>query len=309
MLTDKQKEAREQAIGSSDAPVVAGVSTYCSPLELYYKLHGELPRYDDNETWEQKAGSKFEPVIAEIVAEELGLKIRRCPTRKHPKYDFMAASLDYEIISNPKGPGILEIKRRSGARFDTLPDDIALQVAHQMAVTNRDWGKVAVLFGWGKPVVFDVERDREVEECLIQLEARFMVRVKAGDPPTETWTPETVNLLKKLYPRDSGQEITLDHPELVQAAQYFLEAKAALAKCEDEVAGYEGTLKSAIGGASKAIVPGFGGISWKATKDGKKFDEAAFALAHPDLYAQFQKPKPGHRVFRVTPTKEITCKK
>ena len=57
MLTDKQKEAREQAIGSSDAPVVAGVSTYCSPLELYYKLHGELPRYDDNETWEQKAGS------------------------------------------------------------------------------------------------------------------------------------------------------------------------------------------------------------------------------------------------------------
>lgn len=135
-----------------------------------------------------------------------------------------------------------------------------------------------------------------------------MVRVKAGDPPTETWTPETVDLLKKLYPRDSGDEITLDHPELIQAAQYFLDAKAALATCEAQKAEYEGKLKSAIGGASKAIVPGFGAISWKATRDGKTFDESAFASAHPDLYAQFQKPKPGHRVFRVTPTKEITCK-
>jgi len=308
MLTEKQKEAREQAIGSSDAPVVAGVSTYCSPLELYYKLHGELPRYDDNETWEQKAGSKFEPVIAEIVAEELGLKIRRCPTRKHPKYDFMAASLDYEIISNPKGPGILEIKRRSGARFDTLPDDIALQVAHQMAVTNRDWGKVAVLFGWGKPVVFDVERDREVEEYLIQLEARFMVRVKAGDPPTETWTPETVDLLKKLYPRDSGQEITLDHPELVQAAQHFLEARVALAACEAQKAEYEGKLKSAIGGASKAIVPGFGAISWKTTKSTKRLDLDRLKAEHAELIEQYMVDQPGHRVFRVIQSKEITCK-
>lgn len=308
MLTDKQKEAREQAIGSSDAPVVAGVSTYCSPLELYYKLHGELPRYDDNETWEQKAGSKFEPVIAEIVAEELGLKIRRCPTRKHPKYDFMAASLDYEIISNPKGPGILEIKRRSGARFDTLPDDIALQVAHQMAVTNRDWGKVAVLFGWGKPVVFDVERDREVEEYLIQLEARFMVRVKAGDPPTETWTPETVDLLKRLYPRDSGKVIELPSEEAVKMVNTFLYYKEQIKVLEGLKADHEGWIKEQIAGASGAKLPGYS-ISWKTTKDGKTFDEAAFALAHPDLYAQFQKPKPGHRVFRVTPTKEITCKK
>lgn len=303
MLTDKQKEAREQAIGSSDAPVVAGVSTYCSPLELYYKLHGELPRYDDNETWEQKAGSKFEPVIAEIVAEELGLKIRRCPTRKHPKYDFMAASLDYEIISNPKGPGILEIKRRSGARFDTLPDDIALQVAHQMAVTNRDWGKVAVLFGWGKPVVFDVERDKEVEEYLIQLEARFMVRVKAGDPPTEAWTPETVDLLKRLYPRDSGKVIELPADAIGMAAN-FLHYKEQMEAAKAEKAKAEGWIKERMQDASAATVPGYK-VSWKTTKASVSFDEDAFATDHPDLYAQYQKSKPGHRRFLLTPTKEL----
>lgn len=307
MLTDKQKEARDNAIGSSDAPIVAGISTYCSPLELYYKLHGELPRYDDNETWEQKAGSKFEPVIAEIVAEDLGLKIRRCPTRKHPKYDFMAASLDFEIVNNPKGPGILEVKRRSGARFDTLPDDIHLQVAHQMAVTNRDWGKVAVLFSWGKPVVFDVERDKEIEEYLIQLEARFMVRVRESDPPTEAWTPQTVELLKKLYPTDSGKEIALPEDCLPILRQY-MDAKAQIEADEQAKADAEGQIKNMLGDASKAVLPGWGSITWKSTKPGKKFDIDRFKAEHPDLYAQYEVTKPGYRVFRVCPTKEITCK-
>ncbi|MBV6497638.1 MAG: hypothetical protein JFAIHJKO_02788 [Pyrinomonadaceae bacterium] len=306
MLTDKQKEARDNAIGSSDAPIVAGISTYCSPLELYYKLKGDLPRYDDNETWEQKAGSKFEPVIAEIVAEDLGLKIRRCPTRKHPKYDFMAASLDFEIVNNPKGPGILEIKRRSGARFDTLPDDIALQVAHQMAVTNREWGKVAVLFSWGKPVVFDVERDKEIEEYLIELEARFMMRVKAGDPPTETWTPETVDLLKKLYPRDSGKVIELPEEVALDCSQ-FLQSKADLKANKEQKARFEGHLKSLMGDASAAKVPGYS-ISWKTTKSTKRLDLDRLKAEHAELIEQYMVDQPGHRVFRVTPTKEITCK-
>ena len=50
MLTDKQKAERELSLGSSDAPIVAGVSPYKSPLELYYQLHGELPRYTNEET-------------------------------------------------------------------------------------------------------------------------------------------------------------------------------------------------------------------------------------------------------------------
>ncbi len=306
MLSDKQKAARELAIGSSDAPTVAGVSSYSSPLELYYKLTGELPRYDDNETWEQKAGSKFEPVIAEIVAEELDLKIRRAPTRQHPKYPFMVANLDFEIVNNSKGPGILEIKRRSGARFDTLPDDIHLQVAHQMAVTNRDWAKVAVLFGWGKPVVFDVERDMEMEEYLIELEARFMVRVQKGDPPTEAWTPETVDLLKRLYPRDSGVSIELGD-EGQRYIEGYCQSKIDIEAAENRKAEYEGWLKEKIASASLATAPGWK-LSWKSTKDGKKFDLDRFKAEHPDLYAQYEVTKPGHRVFRVTPTKEIACK-
>lgn len=303
MLSDKQKAAREKALGSSDAPIVAGVSKYSSPLELFHKLRGDLPRYDDNETWEQKAGSKFEPVIAEIVAEELGLKIRRVAPRTHPVHQWMTANLDFEIVNHPNGPGVLEIKRRSGERFHELPDDIALQVAHQMAVTNRNWGKVAVLFNWGKPVVFDVERDREVEEYLIELEARFMVQVEKGEAPTEAWTPQTVDLLKKLYPMDRGTTITLPI-EATQRIQLWEASKINIETAEGIKAQQEGWIKEHMQDAAAAVVPGYS-ISWKTTKAGKKFDIDRFKAEHPALYAQYEISKPGHRVFRVTPTKEL----
>lgn len=304
MLTDKQKEAREASLGSSDAPIVAGVSPYKSPLELYYQLHGDLPRYTDEETQAQRIGSKLEPMIAELAAEDLGLKIRRTGTKRHAKYPFMVASLDFEIINNPKGPGVLEIKNRGASKpFDTLPDDIHLQVVQQMAVTQREWGIVAVLFGFGNLKTYEVQRDRELEGYLIELEARFMARVQQSDPPDATWTPETVGLLKRLYPMDSGKTIALPEQHELNAAG-FLSAKAEMDAAEERKATYEGLLKNAVADATTGTLPGYT-ITWKSTKPGVKFDADAFKAEHPDLWAQYQKPTPGYRRFTVKPSKEL----
>jgi predicted phage-related endonuclease len=305
MLSDKQKAYREMALGSSDAPVVCGASSYCSPLELYYKLHGELPRYSDEESQAQRIGSKIEPLIAELAAEELQINIRRAATKRHPTHAFMVANLDFEIVSNPKGPGIFEVKNRIGTKpYDDLPDDIQIQVAHQLAVTRREWGTVAVLFGFGVLKTYEVERDKELEEYLIEIEAKFMLRVENHEPPTEAWTPKTIDLLRRLYPRDSGQEIVLDEHHAINAAG-FLQAKQEIEAAETKKALYEGLLKDALGVASVATIPGYK-MSWKATKDGKKFDEELFAKDNPALYEQYMVRKPGYRVFRVKPSKEVS---
>jgi predicted phage-related endonuclease len=305
MLTDKQKSEREASLGSSDAPIVADISPYKSPLELYYQLHGDLPRYTDEETQAQRIGHKLEPIIAELAAEDLGYKIRRCPTRRHAKYPFMVAHLDFEIVGGIKGPGLLEIKNRGASKpFDSLPDDIALQVAHQLSVVNRDWGIVAVLFGFGTLKTYEVQRDKELEEYLIELEGRFMLRVSTGEPPDHTWTPNTIDLIKRLYPSDTGKQIALDE-RFSFIAQRFDEAKSELKAAEERKASYEGDLKSAMGDASTAICAGYN-ISWKSTKASQKFDLDRFKAEQPTLFDQYQKPVPGHRVFRVTPSKEMT---
>ena len=306
MLTDQQKAAREASLGSSDAPIVAGVSPYKSPLELYYQLHGELPRYTDEETQAQRIGTKLEPMIAELAAEDLGYKIRRCPTRRHAKYPFMVAHLDFEIIGNLKGPGVLEIKNRGASKpFDTLPDDITLQVVQQMAVTNRDWAIVAVLFGFGTLKTYEIQRDKELEEYLIELEARFMVRVQNGEPPDHTWTPETVGILKKLYPTDSGRSIILPvGNETDVAFDHFYDGKRMIEEGEVLKADGEGWLKEHMQDATTAEAQRFT-VSWKSTKASQKFDVDQFKQEQPELYAKYLKHVPGYRRFLVKPAKEI----
>jgi len=304
MLTERQKAEREASLGSSDSSVVAGVSPYKAPLELYYQLHGELPRYTDEETQAQRIGSKLEPMIAELAAEELGYKIRRSPTRRHPKHAFMVANLDFEIVGGMKGPGVLECKNRGASKpFETLPDDIMLQVVHQLAVTQREWGIVAVLFGFGTLKTYEVQRDKELEEYLIELEARFMVRVQKGEPPDHTWTPETVGMLKKLYPTDSGKTIELPEQAIMYISQ-FRQAKDDLDEAESQKAEAEGWLKERMQQATTATAPGYK-ISWKSTKASKKFDLERFILENPAIAEGYFKTVPGHRVFRVIPAKEL----
>ena len=308
MLSDEQKASREGTIGSSDAPVVCGLSPYKSPLVLYYELHGELPRYTDEETQAQRIGSRLEPVIAELAAEELSIKIRKCPPRRHPKHAFMSANLDYEIVSHPKGPGVFEIKNRSGIKpWDTLPEDIEIQTRHQMAVTNREWGIVAAMFQFGTIKHYELERDMEIEEYLIHIEQNFLLRVETSDPPTADWNKDGLDMLKKLYPRDSGKMITLSE-DYAAIAGYLTQAKTELAHWEDQKSQFEGQLKAAMEDASIAVIPSYGEVTWKSTKSTKAFDEAAFKAAHPDLYEQFIKERPGYRRFLLKPSKELICK-
>ena len=308
MLSDKQKEAREGSLGSSDAPVVCGVSPYKSPLVLYYELHGELPRYSDEETQAQRIGSRLEPVIAELAAEELQIKIRKCPPRRHAKYPFMSANLDYEIVSHPNGPGVFEIKNRSGIKpWDSLPEDIELQTRHQMAVTNREWGIVAAMFQFGTIKHYELQRDQEIEEYLIHIEQNFLVRVQQSDPPTADWQKDGLEILKKLYPRDSGQTVTLDDIHALESVRSLEEAKHTIKLMEAQEASAKGYLQAAMQDASLAEIPGYGQITWKSTKASKSFDEAAFKAAHPDVHAQFIRERAGYRRFLLKPAKELIC--
>lgn len=298
MLTELQKTEREASIGSSDAPIVLGVSPYQSPIELYWKLRGDLPRYSPEESQAQRIGSKLEPVIAEMAAEDLGIKIRRCPTKRHARYPFMVANLDYEIIGNSRGPGVFEIKNRSGGKpYTELPADIDIQVRHQMAVTNRNWAIVAVLFEFCILRTYEVFRSEQTEYDLIQAEAKFMDCVLEGIVPPHEWTPDSLDVLKQLYPTSTAKAVTLGEGHAVNVEGY-LKAKAQLDQAETIKAIYEGALKEAMGDAEAAIVPGYR-LSWKSTKGSIKFDMDRFKQEQPELVKQYTIQAPGYRRFIV----------
>lgn len=298
MLTQLQKTEREASIGSSDAPIVVGVSPYQSPVELYWKLRGDLPRYSAEETQAQRIGSKLEPVIAEMAAEDLGIKIRRCPTRRHARYPFMVANLDFEIVGNSRGPGVFEVKNRSGSKpYSELPADIDIQVRHQMAVTNRDWAIVAVLFEFCILKTYEVFRSEQTEHDMIQAESKFMDCVLEGIVPPHEWTPDSLDVLKQLYPSSAARTVTLGEGHAVNVVGY-LKAKAQLDDIETVKAIYEGAIKEAMGDAEAAIIPGYR-VSWKSTKGSTKFDMDRFKQEQSELVKQYTIQTPGYRRFLV----------
>lgn len=297
MLTAEQRADRQGKIGASDLPIICGVSPYKTPIELYHQMTGDIERYDGEQTDQQMWGSLLEPVIADVAAERIGLKIRRSPARENPDYPFLVAHLDFEIVGNPKGPGVLEIKRREGASFDELPDDVAVQVAGQLAATKREWGIVAVLFSWGKLATFEVRRDLALERDIMAVAAHFMQCVKNKRPPDGDFNARSVEVLKKLYPRDSGEQMLLPDSMAVSVSAY-LSAKARLEELEDEKAKHEGIIKQAMGSASVAAC-GEHRITWRTTKDSLRLDGDRLKIENPGIWQQYQKAVPGYRRFIV----------
>jgi predicted phage-related endonuclease len=313
-LTEKQKADRENKVGSSDAPIIAGVSPYKSPLELLYQFRGVLPRYTEEETEYQKIGAKLEPVIAELVADKLGVKYRRCPVAVHPSYPWCVSHQDFDIVGNPKGPAVFEIKNRSGIRpWEQVPDDVEVQVRHQMMVKNREWAIVGAMFQFGMIKSYIIERDKETEACLIELELRFLAMVAKKEAPLPgDWGTGGVDLLKRLYPRDSGRIITLDSTQALVAASVFQSTRAEIKSLEAQKEAAEGFLKDAMRDASEAVIPGFGNITWRAAKDGEAKEWVDLDLLkkdYPDAAAKCISMKPGKsggRRFLLKEAKGLT---
>lgn len=307
-MANEQIKDRTSGLGGSDAPVCAGVSQWKSPLELFYEKRGELdPSIEETEAIEW--GTRLEGIVAEAYSEKTGRTIRRQPRKSHPDFPWMLGNIDRQIVGDKRGVGILEVKTTntfSLKDWENGPTDSAmLQLQHYLAIYGYQWGSIAVLVGGQHFKHFDVERDNELIDYLIQIELKFWTLVQKNEPPDHTWTPETVGMLKKLYPTDSGKEIVLDMPEASIMYERYQLAKSVLAQQKTEKAEAEGWLKAHMLDASIAVLGNGATITWKSTKASQKFDMERFEKEHPLVCAQFQKTVPGYRRFLVKPQKGL----
>lgn len=306
-------EARQAGIGGSDCAAAVGLSPFKSPLTLYMEKRGEIEP-DQAETEAAYWGTKLEAAVAERYTEVTGKRVRRQPMRSCLNNNFMLANIDRQILEDPRGPGVLEVKTSNAFKrvdgLDDLPDHYYLQMQHYLAVTNYRWGAFAFLIGGQKFVHFEVERDQATIDVLIEQETLFWRRVRCGNPPTVDGSDATRALLSHMYPQDSGETITLDNAE---AARQLVSTKQRIAEIEAQKQALENLFKAEIGAASVAIIPGFGKITWRTAKPSQK-EEIDFSLlsAHyPAIYIDLlrtgiikTKTIPGSRRFLVTPDKE-----
>lgn len=182
--TSEWMEMRLDHIGSSDAPIIMGVSPWTTRYQLWQQKLKLSPGPKENHAmaWgkqnEEAARVQFEQITGLIVVPQVLF---------HDKHKWMMASFDGMDFEQKN---IVEIKCSNAedhelAKSGKIPEKYYPQLQHQIAVANLD---KSYYFSFHKEdgVVVEVFRDDEYIKGLIDKELEFYKNVKNFLPPELT---------------------------------------------------------------------------------------------------------------------------
>jgi putative phage-type endonuclease len=205
-------EWRKKGIGSSDAPVIMGVSPWKTPYQLWEEKTGRveeksIPNFAMQRgiDLEPKARAYYELLMGEGVLDEMPPSLM-----EHPEYPYLRASLDGY---NPRTKVVLEIKcpgeeDHEKAKQGQIPEKYIPQITHQVLVTGAK--RVDYLsFDGNQGVVVPFIPDDDYIRTLLDSEQTFWDSVRDGNPPS-------------LSPRDYRK---ITDSEITKAFHQYQEAK------------------------------------------------------------------------------------
>ncbi len=258
-------ELRRLGIGGSDAAGVLSVSPWSSAVSVFVdKVMGG----DDADNEAMYWGRTLESIILSHYAKETGREVmgdgRLLRSLTHP---CMQVTLD-GVQCSPAGDGFVEVKNK---RFPIteVPRHDWIQMQHQFAVTDWQWGSYAALCSGSSFYWCDVERDNDfIDGTLIPAVLDFWERVQAGGPtPSADASDATLEALKRFYPEPNGDTVPLAGELLEDDVQRQISAEI-VSQSKDYIQGIDNRIKAAMGDATYGVLPNGRTYSWKARKDG-----------------------------------------
>lgn len=199
---------RSRFFGSSDIAALLGISPYRNAVDLF--LDKIDPRPDDGRNAKAKArGTRLEPYLRDMIADEFGVKIVRHSTRYvDPGVPFFAAEVDAETEDENielKTASPFMQKQWGDEETDQVPIAYAAQVQWALGITDKPRCRVYALIG-DDLRQYVVERDDETINAMRQKAAAFWRdNVLAGKvPDIDVEHERAIDTLKRLYPGTDG---------------------------------------------------------------------------------------------------------
>ncbi len=282
---DQWHAERRQGIGGSDAAAALGLSKFRTPYQLYLEKIGETGAQD--ETWEMSRGKAMEPLLRQHYANETGQSVQVFKDAMvSPDYPFMRYNPDGIV----KGR-LVEFKTAAygngwGATdTDEIPQEYLLQVQHGMIVTGLEVTDVTVSIAGNKPKYFVVEADRELQEMIIDGEAKFWDLVQNRTAPD----PQNNDDVAKMYSRVNGQSITATPEILIMLGRLHL-VRDSIKNKEMEKEQLEVEIKHFMGEAEILVNDGMVPVAtWKQAKGAERVDSKSLKENEPDVWERYLK--------------------
>ncbi len=276
--TDKIEwlKLRREAVGGSDAPAVMCLHgyTYKSNVGVFAdKIETEEPVDDESERmyW----GQVHEPNIVREFGIRTGRRVNHLARKvllRSKRWPFMQTTLDAEQWPEELHPWMpLEAKNSTSSDIwgDGLPASVDIQVQHQLAVTGKPMGSVAVhLFGCQFKWCDVTRRDDFIENLLVPACRDLMERVKDGGPPPDVdGHPKTAPALAKIFGNPIFEKVILDgsFTDISNELQMLKKAKNANEYRIDELGN---KIRLAIGDAAYGALQNGDGYTWKPDSRG-----------------------------------------
>jgi putative phage-type endonuclease len=269
-------EERRTGLGGSDAAAALGLSPWRSPFDLWEEKVGQAPPVEQNEPmlW----GKLLEDIIRGEYARRTGYEVRyRQDMIRHPVRAWQFAHLDGEVGQD--GRRILEVKSArmpfgwGEPETDEIPLPYLVQVHHSLMVTAAEVCDVAVLIGGSDFRIYQVRRDIEIEQQLIEGEAAFWDSVTQGVPPA----PKTLeDAVKRWGHLDATGYIVAGDAEL-RAIEILRRSKGLRREIEEAEKAAEFTIKMALGANGLNLVHPGGELlaTWKLDNGRKAYSVEA----------------------------------
>lgn len=304
-------DARKGGIGASEVGTILGVNPYETPYQLWRRKMGlDAPK---QESFLMKAGHYLEDAIARFCADETGVEIIKQSAEEfvvvNRDKQFLRVSPDrYAWLPDAKHTAdnkvIIECKSTQKAiSEDDIPLSWFSQVMYQLGVCEMPQGYLAWLtqgrdFGY-KRIAFDKGFYNDV--IVAEIERFWVDNILGKKEPTLT----SLDDVKLRYPRHEAGKFIEATPEMIEQYETLKSTSAEIKRLMDIKTEAENALKIAIGEAEGIVAPATLEssartlVSWKASKDARKFNEKAFAAENADLYESYLETVAGSRRFLV----------
>ncbi len=298
-LSTEQLAERKKSLGGSDAGAVLGLSPYRTPFDVWLDKTGRAPELDDTDAmfW----GRVLEDTVAKVYADRSGDKIRRRGFERSREFPWMHANIDRVIVGDPRGVGVLEIKTAGQYSADDwgesgtnqIPEHYYAQVAHYLAVTGYTWARLAVLIGGRDFRVYDVPRDDEIIDRLIDLERDFWRLVETDMPPEPTNAAD----MAKRWPKDTGAAVVADD-EMMAKVEMLRTITTRIKSYNEQKTELETAIKGFMQSATTLVdAAGTPLATWK-TQTTRRLDTKAIRAVLGSDVAQYETEMEA-RVLRI----------
>lgn len=290
-------EWRKKGMSGSDAAAILGLNPYVSPFQVYMDKLGLLKEDEDNEAMRQ--GRDLEAYVASRFMEETGLKVRKVNRiLQHPEHEWMIGNIDRWIVGKNAGlecktTSVLNKHKFSQGEF---PANYYVQCMHYMALTGADEWYLAVLVLNKGFHIFNIKRDEDEINALIEAEKNFWENyVLKQIPPAPDGSSSASEVINSLYTcAKPGEKIALfGHEEKLQK---IIELKAKVKEIEAEIDSLQQEIQLEMKDAEIGTALGYT-VTWK-NQTTNRLDTTKLKKEKPEIYEAYLKTS-SYRRFEI----------